>query len=948
MIVAGAGTGKTTVLTERIAWLIREGKAKPEEILALTFTEKAAGEMEERIDRLLPYGYVDLWVSTFHAFGERVLREYGLDIGLDTNFRLLSTVDQWLLVRRNLERFDLEYYKPLGNPTKFLHALIQHFSRVKDENILQEEYLAYAKKRLKKAERGSEEKKEEAIRVHEAACAYIVYEKLLRETGHIDFGDCIVQALRLFQERPSITKIFRDRFRYILVDEFQDTNYAQYALVKHLATPKNNITVVGDDDQSIYKFRGAAVSNILEFKKDFPRSTEVVLTKNYRSRQNILDLAYRFIQQNNPHRLEAQLGSSAIGPKGKPLTKRVIKRLTSSARGRGTLLYELHDTGESEAAWVAERILALKAQDPALSWNDVAILLRGNRQADVFLHRLERAGIPYQFQAARGLYQRSEILDLIAFCKMLDNYHESPAMFRVLSMRLFNIPHRDVMLLSRYAHQKHLSLYSAAERIDGIPDVTPKGKAAIRNVCDLLRDHARVARQKSTSEVLYHFFQKTKYFDQFDRDRDQAMILNIAKFYRRIREFEEANDDQSLKAFMEETNLMLEIGEDPSPVVTEEGPEAVKVMTVHGAKGLEFSYVFLPQMVAERFPSRERRDAIPVPDDLIPEILFSGDAHLEEERRLLYVGVTRAKKGVFFSAAEDYGGARKKKPSRFLFELGFVHTAQKPPKRLQQLGMDLAPSAAVSRVRSQATYPLPDKCSYTQITAFRKCPKQYWYAHILKIPVTGNPVFSFGKSIHATLRAFFAEVKEGKKPSEQRMRELFEQNWIGDWYGSDADEARRKASGEKMLREFFQRQRKAFAVPLALEQSFTLKIGPYALRGVIDRIDPVAHEPKTVDIIDYKTGSIPKTKKAEDLDQLMLYALAAQEVFGWNPRKLLYSYVEHQKELVFDAHVSHLEQAKDRVLDTIKRIEKSDFRATADPMMCSHCDFREICEDRVV
>ncbi|MFH1171693.1 MAG: UvrD-helicase domain-containing protein [bacterium] len=948
LIVAGAGTGKTTVIAERIAWLIREGKAKPEEILALTFTDKAAGEMEERVDRLLPYGYVDIAVSTFHAFGERILRDFGLEIGLSTDFKLLSAADQWLLLRRNLDRFSLSYYKPLGNPTRFLHALLEHFSRAKDENIIPDDYRTLAKKALIHAKKGGDDERSEAARLTEVAGAYATYEALLRESGHIDFGDCIVQTLRLFRERPKILADLQKRYRYLLVDEFQDTNYAQYELVKLLAGAAQNVTTVGDDDQSIYKFRGAAVSNILEFKKDFPKSDEVVLTENYRSRQNILDLAYRFIQQNNPHRLEARLGATDVGPKGKPLTHPLSKKLHAGVRGKGIILYDRFSTDDAEATWVVERILELKNADPESTWNDFAILLRANSQADLFLRRCERAGIPFHFLAARGLYQRPEVLDLIAFLKMLDNYHESPAFFRVLSMEVFHISHRDITLLLRFAQQKHLSLYLAAEQADAIAGITAEGRRHLLALLTLVHEHAEFAHTKTAGEVLYGFLRATKYLDRFDRDRDSARILNIAKFYRRIREFEETNDDTSVRAFIEETNLVVEIGEDPSPAVTDEGPEAVRLMTVHGAKGLEFSYVFLPQLVDQRFPSVERREAIALPDALIREIVFAGDAHLEEERRLLYVGITRAKKGVFLSSAEDYGGARKKKPSRFLSELGFVDAAISPSAKPKQLGLDLSHAPHAQRRLSAATYELPSRFSYTQLAAFRACPKQYWYAHILKIPVTGNPNFSFGKSIHATLRDFFRRLQESVMPSEKELLQLYEKNWIGDWYASDADEQKRKEAGRVALTTHYRKiSSRKIASPLAIEKEFNLKLGSCTLRGFIDRIDAVPGSGKDVIIIDYKTGSVPKKKAEEDLDQLMLYAMAAKDVLGLRPQKLVYLYIEHDTEISFTVSEQTMAATKKRILERIAAIKTSTFRATPG-WQCRYCDFREICEDREV
>ncbi len=317
LIVAGAGTGKTTVITTKMAWLILRNQIKPDEILTLTFTDKAAEEMEERVDQLLPYGYVDLWISTFHSFAERILKQRAIDIGLSDNFKLLNQTEQNLLIRRNFDQFNLDYYRPLGNPTKFIQAMIKHFSRAKDEEIWPEDYLKYVdelkgnldnmlnENNFKK--NNQETTGQETEKINEIANAYHVYQQLLLKNNALDFGDLINYTLKLFRKRPQILEKYRKQFKYILIDEFQDTNWAQYELIKLLGAPKNNITVSFDDDQSIYKFRGASISNVMQFKKDYPKAQQIVLIKNYRSKQNILDLAYNFIQNNNPNRLEWQM-----------------------------------------------------------------------------------------------------------------------------------------------------------------------------------------------------------------------------------------------------------------------------------------------------------------------------------------------------------------------------------------------------------------------------------------------------------------------------------------------------------------------------------------------------------------------------------------------------------------------------------------------------------------
>ncbi|MBI5467238.1 MAG: UvrD-helicase domain-containing protein, partial [Candidatus Kerfeldbacteria bacterium] len=446
LIVAGAGTGKTTVVTERIAHLITKEQVPSDNILALTFTDKAAGEMQDRVERILPFGYVDLWVMTFHSFGERLLKAHALDIGLSNDFRLLSQTDQWLLIREHLDDFDLDYYRPLGNPTKFISALVRHFSRLKDEDISPAEYLKHAKALAKGKSKKTPEEQAEAGRVMELAKAFAVYNQLLLDNNALDFGDLILYSLRLLRERPAILQKYQQQFQYVLVDEFQDTNWAQYELIKRLSAPRNNLTVVGDDDQSIYKFRGASVSNIIDFKKDFPEAEVIVLTKNYRTKQSILDLAYTFIQRNNPDRLEAKkelFGGLAV-----------VKQLVAQRPGEGMIQVRHVETQEAEARSVADTIEALRADHPELGWDAFCVLVRANDHAQTFITEFERRGLPHVFLAARGLFTKPLVLDLLAFLRLLDDYHDSASLYRVVAMPIWQIDHGDVVELAHQAKRK--------------------------------------------------------------------------------------------------------------------------------------------------------------------------------------------------------------------------------------------------------------------------------------------------------------------------------------------------------------------------------------------------------------------------------------------------------------------------------------------------------------
>ncbi|MCX6741174.1 MAG: UvrD-helicase domain-containing protein, partial [Candidatus Parcubacteria bacterium] len=687
LIIAGAGTGKTTVITRRIAWLILSGLAKPEEVLALTFTDKAAQEMEERIDKLLPYGYVDLWVSTFHSFCERILRQHAIDIGLPLNFKIFNSTQQALLVRRNFDRFNLDYYRPLGNPFKFIQDLLKHFSRAKDESISPEDYLAYAEKiALNQDSITSHELlDQESGRIKEVAEAYHTYQQILLENSALDFGDLINYTMKLFKERPNILAQYRQQFKYVLVDEFQDTNWAQYELLKMLAAKPacrlagNNLTGVADDDQSIYKFRGASYNNVIQFKRDYPTTSEVVLVKNYRSKQEILDLAYNFIQLNNPNRLEAQIGA---GETADLPANRICKKL-DAWRGPGATIELLrHDSADEEARGVADKIIALKEKNSDLNWSDFAILVRANNQAEIFCQALRWRGVPYQFLASSGLFSKPVILDILAYLKLLINYHESPAVYRILTSPIFNlkISNEDLVNINYWANRKGQSLYQTLKNINIISGLVPATIEAANQLLGWIEKHSQMARQESASRIIFAFLEDSGYLKIISQLAEKGGVDNIetvawvSQFFKKVEEFENTYADKSLKNFLDTMQIIIDSGDEGSLAtdIVDLGPETVKIMTVHGAKGLEFKQVFVVNLVDRRFPTNERHEGIALPDALVKEIIPGGDVHLQEERRLFYVALTRAKDGLYLTLANDYGGARAKKPSRFLSELGLL------------------------------------------------------------------------------------------------------------------------------------------------------------------------------------------------------------------------------------------------------------------------------------
>ncbi|MEK7189870.1 MAG: UvrD-helicase domain-containing protein [Patescibacteria group bacterium] len=975
LIVAGAGTGKTTVIAQRLAWLIEQKLAKPNEILALTFTDKAAGEMEERVDQLLPYGFLDLWVQTFHAFGERLLKSHGLDIGISNDFKLLTSTDTWLLVRENLDKFDLDYYRPLGNPTKFIHALLKHFSRCKDEMVTPAEYLKYAENLVLDSDSALGDAKEilgdEKKRLNEIANAYHTYNQVLLDNNALDFGDLINYTLKLFQTRPKILESYRRQFKYILVDEFQDTNLAQYELIKILAAPKNNITVVGDDSQAIYKFRGASISNILHFKDDYPTVKLVTLINNYRSTQAILDKARQVIINNNPDSLEVKLKINKKLIAQKPITGQIEK---IHAR-----------TGTEEARQVVEKIQTLKLSDESAglenSWNDFAILTRSNATADSFMNALEQAGVPFQFLASKGLYREGLVLDIISYLKLLDNYHENPAMWRVLNMPFWEIATNDIVKITHQAKKKTWSIFETLKHASAFG----VGETSVKNIAKMLglvAKHAELARRESIGKVAYAFLNDSGYLKNLvtksAAGEQDAMrqVMFLKQYYDTIIKFEEGNIEKLTKHYLAYLHYVLESGEEGSLRLpagrhggVDEEPEAVKIMTVHSAKGLEFKHVFIVNLVEQKFPSTNRSESIELPDKLVKEILPEGDIHLQEERRLFYVAITRAKESIFFCHADDYGGTRQRKPSRFLTEIGFVSDRVLKKDKKDALDSLHQPTRANNQKAAPAN--IPTHFSFTQLKAFATCPLQYRLAHILHIPVKGSASFSFGKTMHLALQRFYQKiielnsqeqgdlftvnsapvipVKTGiqstdkiKIPSLEDLLNFYESAWIDDWYENKKQKEEYFAKGKKILKEFYEKSE--WRVPKFLEAGFHLKIGEYRLRGQIDRIDPLPDG--TIELIDYKTGSPKKQDdlKLEDKEQLLIYQLAAMESLGEKPSLLSFYYLDNNTKVSFLGTPAELGKIKEKVALSVDAIRASDFPAKPSTFNCAHCDFKGICE----
>lgn len=945
LIIAGAGTGKTTVIARRIAHLITSKRARPDQILALTFTEKAAAEMERRIDLLVPYGFTDTWISTFHAFGDRVLREHALEIGLSPDFRLLTEPEQVIFFQEHLFELPLNYFRPLGNPLRHVQALLKLFSRAKDEDVGPETYAAYADELARRAAASPDDKAlaEQAERQAEIARIYQQYQELMAREGKLDFGDLMTRTLDLLREHPLALQQLQERFRYILVDEFQDTNYAQLQIVKLLAAAHRNVTVVGDDDQSIFKFRGASISNILGFRRVFPDTETVVLVDNYRSTPDILDAAYRLIQHNNPDRLEYQEG--------------VDKRLTPR-NGNGPAVESMvFQAYQEEADWVAGKIDELVEADTC-ALGDIAILIRRNSDADPFLRALNMKGIPWSFSGARGLYDREEIRLAISFLRLLADPHDSLSLFHLAGSDIYGIPATDLTLYNAYARRKHRSLYEVLRDLtrqpDALPelsDISPEAIAVATALLDDLHRYLGKAIREVTGRILYEFLMEQpgygKRLLQSNSPRDHQRVGNLAAFFGLVQRFGEVAPQDRVAGFIPYLTMLIEAGEDPPVAEAETAEEAVAVLTLHKAKGLEFKAVFLAGLVEKRFPSIDRKEAIPLPDELIRETLPSGDFHLQEERRLFYVGMTRAKQYLFLTRARDYGTKREWKRSRFLAETLAL------PKEEEEHPWRGTPEAAIGRgapppqididLASRANTPL--NLSHYQIDDYLTCPLKYKYVHLLRVPVLREHTIIYGAALHRAVQAYNNRRIQGQAMSLEQLIETFEAHWVNEGFISREHEERRLQEGRDALARFH-----AFAgagqPPTSVEKRFRFQLGNDIVTGFLDRVDEREGE---IVIIDYKSSSVrdhkAADKEARESQQLSLYALAYRESVGRVPNRVELHFLTPGGVIVGQAvkKDKDLQHAADRVREAATGIRTGFFQATPGQWICSFCAFRTIC-----
>lgn len=871
LVVAGAGTGKTRVVVERISRLIKDG-VSADSILALTFTEKAAAEMLDRVSANSLGSAVDTTIATFNGFGNDVLQSYGADWGLGS-FRLLGETGKLVFLRQHLDTLELDYFAPIARPESQLDNLTTYVSLLKQQLVSPTRYSQYADDlpSTTKEEQLDKNKHQELARF------YQIYLDLCRTNQVIDYDDQIYLTIRLLEERPNIRKQLQERYRYVMVDEFQDTNPMQSRLVDLLVGKKQNLMVVGDDDQSIYGWRGATLANILDFSKRYPAAQPVTLIDNYRSTQPILDAAYSLIQNNNPERLE--------------VINKLDKRLKAQATdGQSPTARQFYNLG-AELTWVAEDISRrLKSgQDPST----IAVLARRSQTVLKVHETLELYGVPHAMAGlSNDMYDQPVVKQLIEGLKAISDPLDDLALFHALGGPLCGASQTELAELAATARREHERLADIISKSDH----TEASKAM-----GVIQGWRQTAADLSVGDLAYRMLTdsgwKQQLYEKASDDPDIArQVSALGQFFSTLKEFERIADVASVHSYMLSLPALQAGGHDFEDASLDISDSLVNVLSVHRAKGLEWDTVYIVDCTEGSFPLQRRGSSMSVPD-VLRATSSRADEHLAEERRLMYVAVTRARRELTLTYAGRHGTGAPRRPSRFLEELLSV-LPNSVDGEAPQTSLELFAPRATESVVALPSSMQPDGrllLSVSQIVCWLNCPQDFYYQYVLGMPLPDDPSRQYGTAIHAAIERIQQGRRRGAPPTLDEVLEDVRTALPSRGYASAGTRERAHTQALQTTRALYERFMHE-PLPLEVEQAFAVNLPDTPLR-IVGRIDAVYQLDKGVEIRDFKTStSVTTPEKAKSRAtasaQLTLYALAWQLMHDEMPALLTLDFVE--------------------------------------------------------
>ena len=949
LVIAGAGTGKTRVITERIRYLLESDPSLlGENILGLTFTKKAAGEMKARVVKAVGERGKDVVLATFHSFCETLLKE------VDPNRLALESVDHWILLRRNLARLKLEKYRRLAEPGQFLSDFIAFFSRCQDELVSSEDYQKFADQLAAELESEKsmldedtyKERAEQVALQQEIARAYLASEEILREKRSVAINGLISEAVALLKSDSKRRRQLQERFKHILVDEFQDSNIAQLELLHLLSEPSRNIVVVGDNDQAIYRFRGASFGSFKLFLQRFTGWQEgqdstpyrVALMENYRSTPNILRVATQAI------------GMNEVSPE---FPKKVLQ--PNKAEGERIRIAEV-ESAEAEAVWVADELERL--HKAGRRWRDFAVLYRQHAHRDHLVEELSRRKIPFVITKL-SILEHPLVRDVLAYLRLIAFPYDDIACVRVLSAPAWHLTAEDlVRLTERAAKKRGTALHDVLQAPQGELPFDPS-HSACRELLEFLGEQRKTLRRRTAREILGDLVEWLE-VPQRAGAQDRKYVNQLGQF---VQEWEPKSETGGLPEFLEYLDYFEQAGgtlslEDDAP------GDAVQLMTVHGAKGLEFPHVFLLRVNSNAFPPRNRSPLFEFPLRLMKEELPQGDFHIQEERRLFYVALTRAEDRLTITTVTE----KKNKVPVFIEDLVMEPAVkrrdilqlapkvkvdpetEKAPKK-ESSSSELfpageAPPKIFSRIAKWAKEfhpPLPEplKLSSSAVENYRKCPQRFAFSHLWSLKEGPRATLSFGSVMHTTIKRFMEQLKKGSKLPFEEVQRIYETEWSSAGYEDEYQEAEYKKDGLEQLKTFHAamiagppnvlEQEKGFELPLAND---------VILKGRMDQVNGLGRS--DVEIVDYKTGKPKKDVDARKDLQLSIYALAAKEIFEWNPVRLVFHYLQNNTTQVTTRDAKQIDEAEKIVQETAADIRAREFPPKPG-FACRSCAFKPIC-----
>ncbi len=895
LVIAGAGTGKTRVITERIRHLLQSDETlSGENILGLTFTKKAAGEMKTRVVKATGERGKAVTLATFHSFCETLLAE------ADPQRLMLDEFDHWILLRRNIRRLRLEKYRRLADPGQFLNDFVEFFSRCQDELVSSEDYQQYAAELDERLEAERDvldedalaERRETVALQQELARAYRASEELLREKNRVSFGSLITEAVNLLECDAQLREALQKKYRYILVDEFQDTNIAQLRLLELLAATKN-IVAVGDNDQAIYRFRGASFGSFKLFLERFAGWKEgqdsarfrVALTENYRSTPNILRVAMQVIGQNA---VSADFPKKVLSP-NKPAGEKI--RIVELA------------TPEEESRWVANELERIHGA--GRRWKDFAVLYRQHAHRDHLVEELARRKIPFVITRL-SILEHPLVRDVLAYLRLIAAPYDDIACARVLAVS---------------SQRKTLKRCTAREILDRVTEWLEI---------------------KSTKE------------------HDRKYVTRLAEF---MKEWEPKSETRSLAEFIEYLDYYAQAGgvvslENDAPV------DAVQLMTVHGAKGLEFPQVFLLRVNNRAFPATERSRVFEFPVELMKEGGPAEQFHIQEERRLFYVALTRAEERLTITTVTEKKGkvpvfiedivmdaAVKRQDVRQLMpKLPPVNENQAPEDYQEDAQLFSAvaePAKIFSRIADWAEEFHPPSAepltlSPSALSGYRTCPQRYLFGYLWSLREGPKAAMTFGAVMHTTIKRFVDQLRKGVKLPFDEVRRIFETEWNSKGFEDEYQEGEYKKDGLEQLRVFHGAMMAEPPQALELEKTFELPLeNNVIIKGRIDQINALGNK-RDVEIVDYKTGRARKDADAKKDLQLSLYALAVKEILELKPVRLVFHYLQTNERQETTRDAKQLDEAQKIVQEVAADIRAGEF-PTRPGFICRNCAYRPIC-----